>query len=143
MVSPRPCTPGPVIGCKDGAPAAADAGGGSESPNLTDHADHILCEFYYRASNEVTSDTEEAVLEFQEEMLEVGPDEDKNVDLGNMTLSVFYDDDQFEGSTVQVRVDAGETRLFSTLYQLRDGKLPTNQFVGDHGFTGVDVLDRP
>ena len=130
-----------LVGCNDDVTAEPDAG--TTPSNPISQADRVVCEFYYRVTNDASSDTDPSDLQFQEETLEVRADDEKSVDVGDMTLSVSYSEDRFEGSSLHVGVEAGEVRLFNTLYQLRDGRLPTNQFVGDHGFTGLIYLTHP
>ena len=131
-----------ALGCKDRTrfPPSAwpNAGRRSAQP-----VDRVRCEFYFRGAAEVTPDTDTPALESKKEVIEVGPDEEKRVALKSMTLSASYSDAQFDSPSLHVRVEAGDTQLFGALYQLRDGRLPLNQFVGGHGFTGLIYLVNP
>ena len=124
-----------LLGC------SADDGTGPDGGSL---AGQVRCSFYYRASNEFSGGTPQGnEVDFEERTLDVAPNGDDSATLGALTLSVGYDDDEFEGAAVYVGVEAGDTRLFRSLYQLRHRELPENQFVGGHGFTGLIYLTHP
>lgn len=120
------------------------ASGASEEPGagprLTEGS--IECAFYYRVTNEADSDTPPEDLQFSERVLQIGPNEEKTATLGLLQLHGTYSLSEFDADTFSLRVTAGETRLLSTLYQLSGG-LPVNQFVGDHGFTGLMYFTHP
>lgn len=133
-VTPEPFpSSGPV-----GASGASEEPGAG--PRLTEGS--IECAFYYRVTNEADSDTPPEDLQFSERVLQIGPNEEKTATLGLLQLHGTYSLSEFDADTFSLRVTAGETRLLSTLYQLSGG-LPVNQFVGDHGFTGLMYFTHP
>lgn len=128
-----------LAACSDnGRPAANPAAGGTAG-----EAGAVRCTLFYRASNEVTDDTEPGDLEFEEQVLELGPGEQGSANLAGVTLSLSYNLSEQEPDTLLLEVTAGETALLRTLYQLIDQKLPQNQFAGGHGFTGLMYFTHP
>lgn len=129
----------------DGNPGGNDDPAGGTNSVGDPGAGSVDCTFYYRASNEVMEDQspDDPAFQFEEHTLTVAADESESMTLEGLTLNLSYSDDAFEGGTVSMRVTAGDIRLFSTLYQLQDRQLPTNQFVGGHGFTGLMYLNHP
>ena len=101
-------------------------------------AKDVACDFYYRVTNVSFSPVEEE-LPFEEQTLLVGPGESKSLDLGDLTLSMSYIEEEYHGTSVTLSVAAGDTSLFHTLYQ----KVPENQFGDNHGFTGLVYLTHP
>jgi hypothetical protein len=57
-----------------------------------------------------------ADLEFSEATLALSPNEEDTVTLGIMELSGSYSSSEFESDSFHLRVTAGKTILFSTLY---------------------------
>lgn len=122
----------------DTAADAASANCGSDAP-----PEAVECQFFFRQSNELMAgdDPEDPKFQFQERVVRVTPDESASETLGALTLAVAYDVPEQEVPTVGVSVTASDTRLVSWLYQLGGGV--QNQFVGDHGFTGLVYLTHP
>lgn len=56
-----------------------------------------------------------------------------------------YQDDQFEGRTLVIAVNAVDTerQLNGQLYQMDRQQGTRNQFVGGHGFTGLAYVYHP
>lgn len=121
-------------------PPDSSSGDSPSAPSATTGT--IECTFYYRRTNNASEAMDPADLEFSEATLALSPNEEDTVTLGSMELSGNYSSSEFESASFHLRVTAGETTLFSTLYQLSDG-LPLNQFAGDHGFTGLMYLTHP
>ena len=63
--------------------------------------------------------------------------------LADLSLVVSFVSDEGEGSAVNLRASFSEKPLVSWLYQLPRNPPPRNQFVGDHGFTGLVHLTDP
>jgi hypothetical protein len=74
-----------------------------------------------------------------------GAGEDVFVNISD-TLGFFgeYRDDEFEGRSLRVSVRTGEdVQIFTSLYQLDRTQRPVNEFLGDHGFTGLNAVKDP
>jgi hypothetical protein len=129
-----------------GAPGAAAAGAGM-TPGEDSQQElpaHIECSVFFRESNELGEgdDPTDPRFQHQERTLRAAPDEDASSTLGRLTFDLHYSVSEQEGSSVHVAVTAGEQRLVSCLYQLGHAGV-RNQFVGDHGFTGLVHLTHP
>jgi hypothetical protein len=78
----------------------------------------------------------------------VGRDEEdgSTSTIGEFAFTATLSNDPFEGSSLNAGVlavaDGGERWLLSHLYQLPTGGV-CNQFVGDHGFTGLVYVAHP
>ena len=92
------------------------------------------CSFFFRESSEQPS--------FEEQVLAIPPNQDVVATLGKLDLKARFSSDQFEGNAFSLSVAAGETSVWSALYQFGD-TLPENQFAGGHGFTGLIYLTHP
>jgi len=107
-------------------------------------AGRIQCTYAYRARNEPMDGQtgDEPAFQFQERLLSVAANESADQLLGELTLSVRYSADPFEGDSFQLSADGAGLRIFSTLFQFSAG-LPQNQFSGGHGFTGLMYFTHP
>lgn len=112
-------------------PAGTDVPGGEGAADGT-----IRCTYAYRASNE------EPGLQLEERVLQVAAEERVDELLGQLTLTVGYDIAESDSNTFNLTVTAGDTNVFAILYQLGQ-RLPQNQFVGGHGFTGLLYFRHP
>jgi len=109
------------------APEATTAGAGS-----------IVCEVFYRSSDGGGVDTQ-PLLTFSE-----GNDL-KVFEFETMTIAASFQDDAYEGRSLSIAVTNLEngSEIFRQLYQF-DPKNPVeNQFVGGHGFTGLNYIFHP
>jgi len=105
-----------------GAPASATATGG-----------RVRCTFFARVG-------EREPFVDDEQVVEVSVGTTKALTVGGLTLELGYTSGDTEGASVHFNVRDDETPVMSALYQLRDRRLPSNQFVGGHGFTGLIYL---
>jgi hypothetical protein len=63
---------------------------------------------------------------------------------GDLRASVSLFDDEFEGRSFSISIyDEAGTVGNVALYQLQTGARPLNEFVGDHGFTGLNWVRDP
>ena len=60
-------------------------------------------------------------------------------------FQAHYQDDEFEGRSLQLTVNAADTdqQLTAQLYQMIHTQPPANEFVGGHGFTGLTYVYHP
>jgi hypothetical protein len=101
----------------------------------------LHCEAYYRSSA-----TSEGQAQSSTNIFELSPDEkDWSGTFLDMVLIAKYHDDEYEGRGLQIVVsDLNSGRqLASYLYQFQVDKLPVNQFLGGHGFTGLAYIYHP
>ena len=98
----------------------------------------IACEFFYRSSG--GSSFEPALeITFQQGT------EQKEHQFESMAFHARFQDDQFEGRALSIAVTNLETgaEISRQLYQF-DPQSPTkNQFIGGHGFTGLQYVFHP
>ncbi|MDQ3954434.1 MAG: hypothetical protein M3285_02665 [Actinomycetota bacterium] len=124
------CAIAVLVGCgaDDSAPSAAS------SPDRSSNA--ITCKLSFRRNLETST--------FQTEELTVRSDQDERESkLGPFRVRLLYFDDGFEPSSLNVYVYSRQRRRLLTqdLFQL--GDTLRNQFVGDHGFTGLRYVRYP
>jgi hypothetical protein len=63
---------------------------------------------------------------------------------GKLIASGALSDDEFDGRTFALSIYAEDSSVSSyTLYQMDRTRLPYNEFVGDHGFTGLNSVKDP
>lgn len=103
------------------------------------------CTLYYRASTALAPGDrgDEPKFQHAERALHVGPNQRGEGTLGHITLSASYSDSPYDGSSFSLYVHDGEQALFRTLYQFARTQPPKNEFVGDHGFTGLVYVSAP
>jgi hypothetical protein len=97
----------------------------------------IECQVFYRAS---------AGEGFQESIINLGPGNGTHSEgFDELTFSAQYMDDPGEGPSLALAVsDAGVEREISRqLYQIDRSRGLANQFIGGHGFTGLNYVFRP
>jgi hypothetical protein len=114
--------------CDDGknTEAVADDTGGNEVVPIA-----IDCSFVFADNQiDVTYESSGAPVET--------PVGGKLIATGTLT------DDQFEGRAFSLGIHAEDGSVSaSTLYQMERTHLPQNEFVGDHGFTGLNWVRDP
>jgi hypothetical protein len=118
---------------------------GTDAPGVEGAADGVIrCTYAYRESHELMEGQtgDEPAFQFEERVLQVGADERADELLGQLTLSVGYDIAEYDTSSFSLAAAAADTNVFSILYQVGD-RLPQNQFVGGHGFTGLLYFRHP
>jgi hypothetical protein len=105
----------------------------------------LLCELSYRESNTVGPGETgmEPKFEFKTKRVEIGSEESGSATLGSVTLEATYVDSPEDVPSFAITLRAGDTRLFHNLYQFDRAAPPRNQFVGDHGFTGLVYVASP
>jgi hypothetical protein len=111
--------------------------GGAEA--AAPKAESISCTAAYRASVEQGIEREETIL-FG------GTDSEQSIAFTDMVFHAAYSAGEADNErNMRVWVtDAGETAVYhSTLYQLPINSGPQNQFVGGHGFTGLNYSYQP
>lgn len=96
----------------------------------------IECTFFYRES------ALDGAGEFEEDVIRVTSGERKRVSLASLGFEVNYEDSSF-GTSAGLQVVAGERAVVQVLYQFPQGRLPANQFIPDHGFTGLMYVTHP
>jgi hypothetical protein len=63
---------------------------------------------------------------------------------GKLVAGGMLDDSEFEGRSFSMIIYAEDSSvLSSSLYQMDQTRLPTNEFWGDHGFTGLHGVKDP
>lgn len=97
----------------------------------------ISCTFYYRPA------ATEEYPEHEESVIEVRANEEESTSLGELELELSYADSSVEGAYARVAVTADDKEVMASLYQFEPGERPINQFLGDHGFTGLIYLTHP
>jgi len=97
----------------------------------------ISCTFYYRPA------ATEDYPEHEEVVVQVSANEEKSATLGELELALSYADSAIEGAYARVAITADEQEVMASLYQFEPGERPINQFIGDHGFTGLIYLTHP
>lgn len=73
----------------------------------------------------------------------VAAGEEATMRLADLSLVVSFVSHEYEVPSVNLRASFSEKPLVSWLYQLPRNPPPQNQFVGDHGFTGLVHLTHP
>jgi hypothetical protein len=98
----------------------------------------LECNLYWRHSVTVGNE-KQAKLELSRDQ------EQKSATLGDITVKAFYSNNPYDAASLVVdvvRVDTGDTILHH-LYQMQRGTKPVNQFVGDHGMSGLLYIYHP
>lgn len=98
----------------------------------------ITCEVYYR-HNQGDPLTPAPVLTFSEGSAQ------KYLVFDDMTFNARFQEDEYEGHALYVTITGiEETDEYSRqLYQFDSQNPPENQFVGGHGFTGLNYVYHP
>lgn len=124
-----------VVACSGDGETAASTGSGQAVPK----AESIVCTAAYRSSTEVGIEQEETVT-----FTDV--DAEQSAAFAEMTFHAAYrtgEADNERGLRLWV-TDAAETAVHhTTLYQFEPDSGPQNQFVGGHGFTGLNYSYAP
>ena len=118
-----------LVGC--------DAVGGDNSEGSS-KTGAIICEVFYRAGSGDALSPAPAIL-FQS-----GSDQQYLI-FDDMTFNAGFQDDEFEGRALYIAitgVDESE-EISRQLYQFDAGNPPENQFIGGHGFTGLQYVFSP
>ena len=116
----------------------AACGGGTET-TVPAKADQIVCTAAYRSSVEVGIEREET-LTFTD------ADDEQSIAFADMTFHAAYRTGAADNErNLRVWVtDVAETAVYhSTLFQPETDSGPQNQFVGGHGFTGLNYSYTP
>jgi hypothetical protein len=83
----------------------------------------------------------------QEDMVTLTSENDRvTLTYKDLTLTLFYSSStDYEGRFLKVSVTPAESsdELAAALYQLSKTERPVNQFIGDHGFTGLQFIYHP
>jgi hypothetical protein len=100
--------------------------------------ENIHCEVYYRskAGLPLESAPVTPLAEHNDQIV---------IEFDDMVFEARYQVDEFEGRALYISVtdlDSG-TEINRVLYQFDDQNPPENQFVGGHGFTGLNYLYHP
>jgi hypothetical protein len=97
----------------------------------------IDCRVFYRSS--VTKHLSETAI-----TLTTNGDH-KIIAFDDMEFNAQYWDDQFEGRSLLISVTSSDTgnEVVRQLYQMDRGKRLINQFIGEHGFTGLIYVYHP
>jgi hypothetical protein len=123
------CAIFPLAGCN-----FSEGGNSGESPK----AITIICEVFYRADpGEALSPA--PVIKFP------GGSDQKYLVFDDLTFNARVQDDEFEGRALYIAITGvDETKEISRqLYQFNAENPPENQFIGGHGFTGLQYLFSP
>ena len=124
-----------LVACGGGGETAPSASSGQAVPL----AESISCTVAYRSSVEVG-------IEQEETFTFTDVDDEQSVAFTDMTFHAAYDAGGADNErNLRVWVtDAAETAVFhSTLFQFETDSGPQNQFVGGHGFTGLNYSYFP
>ena len=107
------------------------------SSSITDFGT-IVCEVFYRPS--AGGGFEEAPA-----TTFAGGYEEKDLRFENMSFHAGFQDDQYEGRALSVAVTDLETGadISRQLYQFDPQNPPENQFIGGHGFSGLQYVFHP
>ncbi len=117
-----------LLGCTLAAP---DSGGTSE--NL----EAVVCEVFYRpGAGQPLAAAPPITLAGNERQGET---------FTAMGFEAFYQEDEFEGLALSVVIVDQETgaEISRQLYQFDPENFPENQFIGGHGFTGLNYVFHP
>jgi hypothetical protein len=101
----------------------------------------IQCEVYYQSSTNVEEQTQKSTSIF-----ELSAENSNHVETySDMSVKAKFSDDDFEGRTLSITISDPTTglQLASHLYQFQKETLPSNEFVGGHGFTGLSYVYHP
>jgi len=83
---------------------------------------------------------------FQESIISLGPENDsQSAAFDDLTYSAQYMDDAGEGPSLSLVVSDRRTEkeIARQLYQIDRSKGLANQFIGGHGFTGLNYVFHP
>ena len=124
-----------LVACGGGGETAPSASSGQAVPL----AESISCTAAYRSSVEVG-------IEQEETFTFTDVDDEQSGAFADMTFHAAYDAGGADNErNLRVWVtDAAETAVYhSTLFQFEPDSRPQNQFVGGHGFTGLNYSYAP
>lgn len=124
-----------LAGCGGQAAETAPSAGSGQAAI----AQQITCNTAYRSSPEVS-------IEQEDTFTFTNVDDELWATFGEMMFHAAYDAGGADNErNLRVWVtDAGETVVYhSTLYQFEPDSGPTNQFIGGHGFTGLNYSYAP
>jgi hypothetical protein len=98
----------------------------------------IVCEVFYRQGGEQAF--EEAPL-----ITFAGGNDKQSRAFENMVLDAWFQDDEYEGRALTIEVATLDTNrgLAWQLYQFDPQNPVENQFIGEHGFTGLNYVFHP
>lgn len=112
---------------------------GGVAETAVPRAESITCTAAYRAGVRMPIESEESFTLGDE-------DSQQRLDFSDLSFQAQYSSGEFDNERALVlRVtEPGETEaLISQLYQLGGDSGPVNQFVGGHGFTGLNYVYHP
>lgn len=111
----------------------------SPSPGTAPRAGSITCNTAYRSSTGVPIEREESLTFADSDAVE-------SINFADLTFNAQYSSGEMNNERALRLwvVEAGENvELLSQLYQLPQDSGPQNQFVGGHGFTGLNYAYHP
>jgi hypothetical protein len=118
-----------ITGCRpnDAVPSAASTASGT-----------IVCEVFYRS-------TTGAGLESAPEISFSGGTEEQSRTFTNMNFNARFQDDDFEGRALSIAIMDldNDAEISRQLYQLDPQNPLENQFIGGHGFSGLNYVFHP
>jgi hypothetical protein len=98
----------------------------------------IVCEVFYRPSSGASMETA-PLITF------VGGNEQKSHQFERMAFAAYFQDDDYEGVALSIAIldrESGD-EIFRQLYQFDPQNPVKNQFIGGHGFTGLNYVFQP
>jgi hypothetical protein len=98
----------------------------------------VICEVFYRP-------TKSQSLEAAPQIAFTEGDEQMTHEFEDMAVEVRFQDDQFEGRALYIVVTNLDTgsEISRQLYQFGPENPTENQFIGGHGFTGLNYVFHP
>jgi hypothetical protein len=109
------------------------------APTTAPRASSITCNTAYRSSSGVPIEREENVIFGDMDAIE-------SVNFADLTFNAQYSGGEMNNERalrLWVTEAGGNVELLSQLYQLAQDSGPQNQFVGGHGFTGLNYAYHP
>lgn len=105
----------------------------------------ITCSAYYRETGVLQpgQSPDDPALQLVGESVTLVPNEEASLDLGELEFKFLFNSSDHEGRAFHLSAHTETGYIFQSLYQFDSRKLPKNQFVGEHGFTGLIYLTHP
>ncbi len=110
--------------------------GPGSNPSAQD-AKTLICEIFYRAGAGQNLDAAPQIT--------LEGNMQNKIEFSDMAFEASYQDDQFEGQTLSIvilNLDTG-AEISRQLFQFDPQNPLENQFIGGHGFTGLNYLFHP
>jgi hypothetical protein len=101
----------------------------------------IHCEVYYQTSLDTDGQAQSSTSIFEL----TAEDGEYIENFSDTSVTAHYLDDEYEGRTLQIIISdtTSGRQLVSNLYQFQNNLVPTNEFSGGHGFTGLSYVYHP